>query len=134
MLSEISGSYEGLSGEQRSSLADLIEVRNEYNQALIILNQMRIEVLRNYTEEGEARLTDFSAAIVSPIRIRVSTQLVGIMKDVVDVEGLKGMMPMVVMALLGNINLPLVLNAIGLEPDTIEELINLTKDFFKQGM
>jgi len=134
MLSEISGSYAGLTDEQRESLANLLQVRNEYTQAVIILNQKRIELLRDYTEAGEERLTDFSSMVIAPIRRRVTDQTAIILNDVVDIEGLKGMLPMVAMALVQNINLPLLFGALGIEPDTAEGIVGLAKDFFKQGM
>jgi len=134
MLSEISGSYAGLTKEQRESLANLLQVRNEYTQAVIILNQKRIELLRNYTEAGEESLTDFASMVIAPIRRRVTDQTANILNDVVDIEGLKGMLPMVAMALVGNINLPLLFGALGIEPDTAEGIVGLAKDFFKQGM
>ena len=134
MLSDISGSYAGLTEEQRESLANLLQVRNEYTQAVIILNQKRIELLRDYTEAGEESLTDFASMVIAPIRRRVTEQTASILNDVVDIEGLKGMLPMVVMALVGNINLPLLFGALGIEPDTAEGIVGLAKDFFKQGM
>jgi len=134
MFSGISGSYEDLTEEQRSSLADLLEVRDEYNKALVTINQMRIELLRNYSLAGEQRLNSYSTLVLTPIRARTGELTIGLAKEAVDFEGLKGMLPMVLMALAGNINIPLLLTAANLEPDVIDNVISAAKDFIKQGM
>lgn len=134
MLSELSSSFENLTPEQRQLLAVHIELRNTYLEQTIKLNRLRVALLVQSTPEGEMQVKEFAAKKVAPLRIKLHEHSKKLRESAVDVETLKSMLPMVLMALTSSINLPLVMNALGIEPDMIEELVANARDYIKTGM
>lgn len=130
----ISSSYEDLTPEEREKAADLIESRNDLALKMFELNRMRVQVLRNYTPEGEQALANFTSTMIAPLRAHASTQKAALLQDAVNVEGLKSLLPMIAMGLLQNINIPLLLTATDVDPDVINEMMAMAKKFIKDGL
>jgi len=134
LISDITGSFAGLTDEQREKLSAYLTMRNDYLLAQIELNRRRAAVLKNPSPAEEAAIREYSSIVVAPMRRRCGQTALGLMQDSVDVEALESMLPMVLMALTQSINIPLLLATIGLEPDSIEQVTSGVSAYFKKGM
>ena len=118
-----------LDEETRLELANYLRGRNEYLEATRTLNELRIQMLIDGTPESAERASDYASTVVGPLRDGLTPRLIGLLKKSVDFESLKGMLPMVVMGLMRSVNLRLMLTTIGYEPDVIDKLVNMIKDY-----
>lgn len=135
VFGEISGSFGDMTPEQRTNLAELVALRSEYYAQVVKISDKLINVLQHPTPEGEADLRELSSALVAPVRSRFADkQRDVIVGDCIDLNELKGMLPMLLMALTQSINLPILMTVLNLEPDMIEQLVGLATDYFKSGM
>jgi len=87
----------------------------------------------NSSKDSEAA-EDYSSTVVAPLRLRVAEYVNPLLEKSVNVDGLKGMLPMLLMALMQNVNVPLLLATVGLDVDNIKKLMELSSDFIKNGM
>lgn len=67
-------------------------------------------------------------------RALVTEKLRVFLPQTVNVDGLKAILPMLVAALAQYVNVPLLLDAFGMEPDVIETSVSSLKDYFKSGL
>ena len=66
----VSGSLDSLDPEKRRKLAEYLEVRNEYLQTLVELNELRIRVLVEPTAANEDAVNDHVSVVIAPLRTR----------------------------------------------------------------
>ena len=119
--------------ETRLKLAELLEGRNEHLQQQLTLNSLRITMLRDGTPDSEQRAKDFNSAVVAPLRDKLTPQTLELLERSIDLKGIKGIMPLVVMGLMQSVNLPLLLTTVGMEPDQVEQLVGMVQDYVKKG-
>lgn len=134
MFGELFPSLTEMDRETREKLANLLSDRNEYLEQQQTLNKLRIEMLRDGTPESEQRVKDFNSAVVVPLRAKMTPVILELFQKSVNVEGLKSIMPIIVMGLMQSVNLPLLFATAGVELDAAEEIINTIKDYVKKGM
>ncbi|HVX23932.1 MAG TPA: hypothetical protein VG992_01150 [Candidatus Saccharimonadales bacterium] len=134
MLGQITGALSSLDPELREALADLITTRNEYLEQTILLNKLRIQTLQNPSPAGDKQIEDFASTVLAPVRRRAAEQMMKLIQQSVDPEQFKSMLPMAGLALMQAVNLPLLLNTLGLEPESIQELVGDLSKFFKSGL
>jgi hypothetical protein len=135
MFGEISTSYRGLSDTQRAALAELFALRNEYYAQATKLNNIRLRVLQDPTPGGEDEVREFAAVMVTPVRMRM-VEATGklLTEEALDLERLKGMLPMVLMALTQSVNVSLLMNLLDVEPDIVEKMLEQVREYFSSGM
>ncbi len=120
-----------LKPEDRERLASLLADRNEYLRQSIVLNDLRIVQLNNPTPENEARVAAFNSTVVAPLRSKMSADLSALLSSAVNIASIKAFMPMIVAGVMQSVNIPLALTTLGIDPDTVEELVGIVKDYIK---
>lgn len=120
-----------LDEETRLKLANYLRDRNEYLDASRKLNELRIKMLIDGTPASAEHVNDYASTVVAPLRAGVSRQMTELLKRSVDLEGLKSMMPMVLMGLMRSVNLRLLLTVFDLEPDIVERMVTKIKNYIK---
>ncbi|MGF7228435.1 MAG: hypothetical protein ACQR33_00430 [Candidatus Saccharibacteria bacterium] len=141
MLNQLLGqdpSFKNLDDGTRAQLVELMRARAEYQEAAAKLTNLRVTAISNPSLSNVTAVEDYSSTIVAPLRLHMSELSLPLFKEAFDLEGLKSQLPMllpaILMGVLGHVNLPLVLTAIGVEPDTISHLVELIGDLFDKGM
>lgn len=134
MFSGTMSGFDSLTDEQRQKLAELFELRIEYFEHLRVLYGLRLQQLNNPSEAAEQQALGYSAAVIAPLRTKMTEIGVELAKQAVDVDKAKAMLPMVLMALSQSVNLQLLLTALNIEPDMIDTLTGKLKDYFESGM
>lgn len=134
MFAELSGSFDSLDPEKRRKLAEYLEVRNEYFEMSIKLNELRIRTLVEPTAANQDAMNDYASAVLAPMRLKHNELASGLVKDAVDLSKLKDMLPMLAAALTSAIDVPLLLTALNADPDMIEKIVSDASAFFKKGM
>jgi hypothetical protein len=127
-------SLDTLDDESRTRLANLLSGRNAYNAELIKLNELRIDMLLNPTPEKQEAIDAFNTTVVAPLRDGLTQDAFALFSVAVNIDNLKDLMPMVLAGVLQSVNIPLLLTVIGLEPDTINKLVQAISEFIKSGM
>lgn len=130
----VQSGYASLSEEQRKALASMLEDRNTYMEHGVKLNELRIIALRDGTPESEERVNDYASTVVAPLRKAVAAKANALIVEGIDLDGLKSVLPMIGLALLGSVNLPLLMNASGVDEDMITEFTDMLSQYLKQGM
>ncbi|HJP81108.1 MAG TPA: hypothetical protein VJ841_01775 [Candidatus Saccharimonadales bacterium] len=133
-IGDIPGSLRDLSKEQRHALANLLNARKSYAAEEIKLNDLRLRALANPTSENEKAVRDFASTVTTPLREDVTRQTLVLMHEAIDTKGLVEFLPSVLMGLLQFVNLPLMLTAIGVDPDEADKIIQIITDYVKKGM
>ena len=128
-----SGSFRDLTKKQRIALANVLNARTEYAKKEIELNELRKKALANPTRENEEAVHDFAALVTTPLREDVTRQTLVLMHEAIDIDGLIEFLPSVLMGLLQFVNLPLMLTAIGVEPNEADKIIKIIADYVKKG-
>jgi hypothetical protein len=134
VFAELSGSFDSLDPEKRRKLAEYLEVRNEYFEMSIKLNELRIRTLVEPTAANQDAMNDYASAVLAPMRLKHNELASGLVKDAVDLSKLKDMLPMLAAALTSAIDVPLLLTALNADPDMIEKIVSDASAFFKKGM
>lgn len=124
-------SLTGLDRDTQLKLAMMLSSRAEYMRLAADMNDRKAKLLADPTEEGEQELAEFSSVVVAPARMRVAEQMSELLKESIDVDKLQGMLPMLLAGAMSAVNLPLVLNILGLDPDMISQVAKLGKDFLQ---
>ena len=133
MFGEFSASIVQLDGDQRQQLAALLSDRAEYLVLAAELCRRKSALLANPTSAAEQALSEYSSTVVAPARRKVAEQTVELVGDAIDLDKPKGLLPMLLMGAITAVNVPLVLNALGLDPDTISEIAQKGKEYFQHG-
>lgn len=131
MLGNLTPSLCSLDEDERAKLAEVIRDRNEYLEQLIKLNELRLVTLANPTEANETAANDFNSTVVAPLRDKHMASGHELLREAVNLEGIKALMPIVAMGLLQSVNPTLALAATGAEPDLIERAISAVSEFIK---
>lgn len=130
----LDSSLDSLSPEDRERLADLLEARLALAEQQRVLNQMRITHLRDPKAVSEEQVNGYAKDIIAPARSRISEQQVLLLQSSIDAQKLKDMLPMILLAVTQSINIPLLLAALNIEPDMVEDLVKHIKEFIDSGM
>jgi hypothetical protein len=133
-IGDIPSSLKDLNKEQRHALANLLNARKRYAAEEIKLNDLRLKALANPTRANEEAVRDFAASVTTPLREDVTRQTLALMHEAISVKELVEFLPSVLMGLLQFVNLPLMLTAIGVEPDEADKIIEIVTDYVKKGM
>lgn len=134
MFAELSASFDSLDPEQRRKLCNYLEVRNEYLEASIKLNELRMRALVEPTAANQDAIDNYASAVMVPARTKHSMMLAELAKEAVDVQKIQEMLPMLAAAFVSAINVPLLMAALNADPDMIEKIIGEVSSFFKRGM
>jgi hypothetical protein len=129
-----SAPFSDLDEETRLKLADLIEARNNYMNHIMVLNSMKIDALRAPDPTKDARIADYSSALIAPIRTHMSELTTEMLERAVDVEKVKALLPMLLLVATQAVNLPVLMMALGLDPDQFTFLIGKIKDAISDNM
>jgi CHAT domain-containing protein len=126
-------SFQNLDDETRQDLADLLDSRAEYLTHQISVNRLRAIALRDPTPENLEAVEDYATEYVKPLREELAAQTHRLVEAAVDIDGLKAMLPAVLLALSQSINVPLLLTASGADPDMITLVVTEAQDYFRNG-
>ena len=74
------------------------------------------------------------ASRMMPVRLKLAELTVAIAQDAINLDQLKSMLPMVLAALMGSINFPMLFAALNLEPDMAQTLVDKGTEFFSKGL
>lgn len=122
-----------LDEETRATLRRVNSARAEYLESLVKYHKMREQVLDHPTTEAEKSLNVYSKTVVAPLRQAMLPDITALLEQSVNVEGLKSMMPMILMAVLNSVNLPLLMDTLNLDSDMIEEAVTRLKQYISSG-
>ena len=126
--------YATMDAAKRRKLADLLHHRNEYSAMVTKVNNQKIQILMHPTAASEQELAEYTRTTVAPMREKLQKETVALMVQAVDVEGLKQMLPMLLAAVANFVDLPLLFEAAGLDPDMIEEALGLLREYFSHNV
>ena len=122
--------FESLDADTRLAVANLLQQRNEYAELMMEVNRRKIQILMNPTAEAEQDLAEYTSAVVAPMRMKMSQDTVALLGKAVDVEAIKGLLPIILLGLTQSIDLPLLFTVMGLDPDMIAESVGYIKEYF----
>lgn len=120
-----------LDADERETLRRVNQARQEYLEALVKFHQMREQVLANPSIEAEKSLRDYSKTVIAPLRRDMSADVGKLLEKSVDVDGLKSMLPMILLAVSRSVNLPLLMETLNLDSDMIEDTVTKLKDYIR---
>lgn len=123
-----------LDAETRDLFVQLLEVRNKYYALMGDYNRRQIGVAKNPDPAEEKALIEYSTLVLRPVRQEIKVLSMALFHKAIDVDGLKEMLPMALMALTSSINIPLVLTVLGIDPDAVSEAVEEISSFFGEGM
>lgn len=131
-MDDILGSSNDLSDEDRAQLAVLIRKRLETAQANLHYQKLFLQYLDDPTDSHRDTLDLFTKTVLEPLR-KEETKLVGErVVSALNIEGLKGMLPMLLLLLKNNINIPVLLSSIGVLQGQVDDLMEFVMDFIKK--
>jgi len=131
MFEELFSSMGDLKEADRLRLASFLEKRNELMLQMLTLNSLQAKQLRDPSPENELRVSSFSNSVVKPLQRSIEQERTDLVKSAVDIEGLKGLLPMILAGLTQYVNLALVLNLFDTNPDDVQRLIKYIKDYIQ---
>ena len=134
MFGELNGDLADLEPDLRRKLAQFLERRNTYLTQTQELNRRKVALLVNPTPATRRDLEDYISAVIAPARERLYEDTIELFKEAVDVQKLKEMLPMALMALSEAVNFPILLTLLGADPEDIEKLVGKLRDYFSRGM
>jgi len=129
MFEDMYASLTELKAEDRIRLAQFFMKTNELMKQKVMYNELQITYFTNPSPEVLARLEGIQSTVIEPMSTSLKREIIEIMKDSIDIEGLKGLLPMIVAGALRYINVPVVLTILGLKPDEIKEMALMVKDY-----
>jgi hypothetical protein len=114
--------------ETRAEVSNILQSRS-----VLLAAQAEVAGLRARAWAGEAGLSeiiDLKAADLTKLREDNSKSLIALLKKSVDTDGLLEMLPMLGVALLQKLNIPLpvVLEACGVDIDAIKALVEMARE------
>jgi hypothetical protein len=124
------------------------DIRPEIREQMAGLLRMRMDLLRATTEvleyrarvwAGEAGLEDIAelkAADLARLRADHLALVIDLVKNSVNVEGLKGLFPVVLVGVLQNVNIPLpvILEAVGADLDNFKSVAESLKRLVEENL
>lgn len=113
--------------EVAAKLADLYDARVAYMQAAGPLYRMKASQLRGGISDNE--VSSYATLVVAPVRLELNQKMEELLADTVDIDKLKEMLPMAALAILNAVNLPLLLEVFGIDPDRVTELMDKVKEY-----
>lgn len=122
------------SDEERQALVSLLNDREGYLEKLLEATRLRRKALESNDPADYEAASDHSTAVVLPLRRNLQLKMAELMEQAVDVEGLKMMAPMLLLASVQHINVPLLLEAFGASPEDIAEQVSHLKRFMRRDM
>lgn len=131
MMFGIKLTLDELSREEQSNLALLLTERIAYMEQAIELNKLRVQYLQNPTPQNKERVDDFNAAVIMPLRSKLSEDMKDALAESIDIDGLKHLMPMMLAGVLQSVNLPYLLAVLGIEADNVEKLVAKVREIIK---
>lgn len=134
MFGDMSSSFSDLEEDVRTRLASLLEKRNDYLVQQIKLNELRIIMLLTPSPANEAAVNAFNSTVVAPIRDGMGEDIMFLMDKALNVQGLKAMLPMVLIGVLQSVNITLALTTLGIEPDVVDRFTSAIGEFIESGM
>lgn len=129
MVSGLSGDLVGLAAEDAQRLATVLERRNDYLGLQQQANRLRIKVLETRTAAAQQELNEYLSGAIASARARMTEDLVKLLDSAINIDGIKSLLPMMLLGIVQNINLPLLLTTLGLDPDMISELVKQAKRY-----
>lgn len=118
-----------LDEETRATVRRVNSSRIEYLESLVKYHKMREEVLAHPTTEAEKSLNAYSRTVVAALRQSMIPDMTALLQQSVNVEGLKSMMPMILMAVLNSVNVPLLMDTLNLDSDMVEDTVTRLREY-----
>ncbi len=118
-----------LTPEQEEQLAKVLDARIEYTEAKTVLLKMRRDMLNGRVTKEQ--VNDYAHIVVAPLRLNLTTAVTPLVPDIINVEQIKSMLPMAVMALLNGINVKLLLELLELDSDQIDEMTAAIQQYIR---
>lgn len=118
--------------EQRAQMAGILKARADILHAAADVSALRARVWRG--DESLKDITDLKAADLTKLRQDYGKQAVEFLKGAVNIQELKETAPMIALALLQTLNIPLpmVLEALGVDVDQIKLLVSQIKELVEK--
>lgn len=133
MFEDMSSSLGEIDNETRAALIEIMARRIEYQEQLITLTKLRKLALEQPSELHDRAVISFDKDTLAPLRDAQLKTSMPLLVRAVDAEGLAALLPMVISGLMQSIDLPLLMNVLGLEPETIEKSVEGISKFIKSG-
>ncbi len=118
-----------LTPDQEAQLAEVLDARIEYTEAKTVLLKMRRNMLNGRVTKEQ--VDDYALIVVAPLRLKLTAAVAPLVPSIVNVEQIKTMLPMAVMALLSGINVKLLLELLELDSDQVDEMIAAIQEYIR---
>lgn len=122
-LSDLNNTYTHLDETTRAQLAELTRVRIELMGHQIKAKEYLLQVLANPTPDNEQQLEDFDSTVIAPLRARINELAQPLVQQSLNLQGIVGMLPMMLAGLMQYIDPSLLFAALGIDPGEAEEKI-----------
>jgi hypothetical protein len=123
IIARLSNDLTRLTADERRELAQLVQARIEYTKLTIQYDELKLAFLLNPTREAQKAFEDYAAVTVHPARAALGKESRDVLKMAVDVEALMRSIPMLMAIFTQAINLPLLLNAINVDPTQVTKAL-----------
>jgi hypothetical protein len=126
--------YAGLTPEQQTTLVNLVSTEKEYLEACLELNSLRMQALTNPCQKTQEAVEDYTSTVVAPLRDNLTSQRRALLTEAVDLNGVLGTLSFAGVGLLNHVNLPLLLEALGIDSDHATKALAEITTFLQKGM
>lgn len=109
--------------ESRQQMANILKTRGEYLRSAAEIADLRARIWSG--EQGLNDITELKGASLTNIRALYIEQVITLLKDSVDLEGIMALMPMIIGGLLQSfkVPIPVMFEAIGSDVDQLKILV-----------
>lgn len=120
-----------LDEETRMKLARLLDMRSQYLEELARINRIKIGILKNPSPAAEESMTDYMRTVVAPLRRELGRSSRELIKQSIDNDKIKSLLPAILSGILSGVNLQLLFAAIGGDADVVDEMIEQIKEYIE---
>lgn len=123
-----------LDDETRARVAEIYRLRIEHLDLKRQEFERRLVLLHAPNEAAERELAEFSRLFVKPVRLRLSEALNELVGGAIELDGLKTLLPVVVMGVLQHVNVPLLVAAYDLDLDMVKDTLDRARKYLTEAL
>jgi hypothetical protein len=125
--------YERITDDQRRLMVAVTQAKVDLDKAQLTYNKLKLTALNDPSEYNLSQLSDFASLKLRHLRDDHRNLQNQLLLESVNVDKLKEILPVLLLALSQAIDVPLLLDSVGIDENMISEGMTLLKDFFKNG-
>lgn len=126
--------FADLDEETRQKLANFLHDRAAYQMKSAEISTLRAKAIMTSDPKLHEDVETMASTVLTPMRESLNEPMFDLIKASVDVDGILEMLPMLLMVITQNVDLDLLLTAMGIEPDTVTKIMSEVTGFIGSNM